>query len=122
MSITTEEKEALFAEFKARLENQKQGYASGYETVHNMEQSKDYFWAKYDSMTKNHAFDIWSPKGIMSYDWDMIRKLVCHATGVSIVKQIQPDKLKDVNDLAMKIIDLLFDYNEKILNELEGAV
>lgn len=122
MSMTTEEKEALFTEFETRLKNRKQGYASGYETVHNMEQSKDHFWTKYNSMTKNYAFDIWSPKGIVSSDWDMIRRLVCHATGVSIVREIPPEKLKDANELAIKLIDLLFDYNEKILNEGDGAV
>lgn len=120
MSMTMEEKEALFTEFEARLKEKKQGYASGYETMHNMEQAKDHFWTKYNNMTKSHVFDIWSRKGIMSADWDMIRRLVCHATGVSIVREISPEKLGDANELAIKLIDLLFDYNEQILDG--GAV
>ncbi len=122
MSITAEEKEALFAEFEAIMLKKKQGYASGYETTHNMENAKDYFWTMYHNAKKNREFNIWSNKVISSADWDMVRKLVCHANGVSIVRSIPPEKLSDANELAMKLLELLFDYNERILDEGNGAV
>lgn len=122
MSMTAEEKEALFAEFESRLKERKQGYTSGYETIHNMEQAKDHFWARYKNATKKREHAIWSGKIVSNADWDMIRKLVCHANGVSIVREISPEKLSDANELAIKILDLLFDYNEQILDEEDGAV
>lgn len=121
MSITQEEKEQLFEEFKERLKNeQKQGYASGYETYHNLEKAKDYFWEKYRHMTDKHSCERWLSLGISSGDWDFIRKLICHANGTGIVRDISPDKLDESNELAIRIIDLLFDYNEQILNEKES--
>lgn len=117
--MTNEEKEALFAEFEERLSSKKkkQGYASGYETLHNMKPGCDYFWKSYHDMTDSYEFDIWSPNGIHSGDWDMIRKLICHAFGVSIVKDIPTEKLKEANDLAMYITNLLFATNREILDE-----
>lgn len=51
MNITKEEKDALFKEFEAKLESdgklkKKQGYASGYATVHNLERAQSYFRSK----------------------------------------------------------------------------
>lgn len=119
MKITDEEKTLLFEEFKARLEAEKKGfgYASGYATLHNMERAKDYFWDKYHTMTKEFEFDNWSQKGMFSEDWNLIRKLVCHAYGVSIVKHIPADKLEEANNLAIKMIDMLFERNHEILRD-----
>lgn len=119
MAITKEEKAALFEEFKAQLHAQ--GYASGYATMHNMERAKDHFWDRFYAMHEKHSFDIWSPNGIASVDWDLIRKLVCHANGVSIVKDIPPEKLDAANDLAIQILDLVFDYNDQVLKDLESS-
>lgn len=115
--ISNKEKELLFEEFKNRMEKERQGYASGYETLHNLEPAKDYFWDAYHQMTKSYMFDVWSPKGMNGSDWDLIRKLVCHANGVSIVKGIPSDRLNESNELAKQIVDLLFNYNKKILEE-----
>ena len=117
--MTKEEKEALFAEFEERIasKKKKQGYASGYETMNNLKPACDYFWARYHNITDSYVFDIWSPYGIPSGDWDMIRKLVCHAYGVSIVKDIPSEKLDDANKLAKQIIDMLFAVNINDLNE-----
>lgn len=119
--MTIEEKESLFAEFEERLskKKKKQGYASGYETLHNLKPACEYFWDKYNDMTKKYPFDIWSPNGIPSGDWDMIRKLICHAYGVSIVRDIPSDKLDEANEQAKRMIDMLFCINEKELNEIE---
>lgn len=129
MSITADEKEALFAEFELRFKERKQGYASSYETIHNMEQAKDYFWTRYNNITKKYEnvikkynYPIQSRKTVRNADWVMIRKLVCHANGVSIVREISPEKLTDANELAIRILELLFDYNEHILDEEDGAV
>jgi hypothetical protein len=121
MSITNEEKEMLFKEFEARLNKTKkpQGYASGYATIHNLEPAKNYFWSKYDQMTEKFKFDIWSPYGIMSSDWDKIRILVCHIFGVSVVKEIPSDKLNEANNIAKQMIDVMFDENYKTLKEKE---
>lgn len=120
MELTNEEKEALFEEFKSRMK--KRGSDSCWETFHNMEQSKDYFWDRYHQMTKNYSFENWSSSGIYGNDWDMIRKLVLHANGVCLVKHLPEDKINSANELAMKISKLLFDYNNDILKskEVEG--
>lgn len=117
--MTKEEKEALFAEFEERISSKKkkQGYASGYETMNNLKPACDYFWMNYHNVTNSYEFDIWSPYGIPGSDWDMIRKLVCHAYGVSIVRDIPSEKLDYANKLAKQIIDMLFAININELNE-----
>lgn len=118
--MTNEEKEALFAEFEERMykTKKKQGYASAYETMNNLKPAYMYFRKRYQDVMEDYEFDIWSPYGMQySSDWDMIRKLVCHAYGVCIVKNIPSEKLDEANQLAKSIIDLLFDINRKELNE-----
>lgn len=125
MSITIEEKEALFKEFEARLadkqvkERKKQGYASGYATLHNLEPAKDYFKKRFDQMHSDFAFDIWTYHGLMWSDWDKIRMLVSHTYGISLVKNIPEDRLEAANNLAIAMIDLIFEQNYETLNKLK---
>lgn len=121
MSITNEEKEALFKEFEARMAEkktvEKQGYASGYNTIHNLEPAKDYFKKKFDQMHKDFNFSVWTYHGLTWSDWDKIRMLVCHTFGVSLVRDIPEEQLKTANDLGKKLIDVLFEQNYITLNK-----
>ena len=124
MNITQEEKEALFKEFATKLESEgklkkKRGYASGYATIHNLERAQSYFRSRYDQMVESNTFDIWCYNGIPYADWDKIRIMVCHAFGVSIVKDLPENRIKEANDLAISIIDLIFEQNNKTLKEFE---
>lgn len=115
MNLTDEEIESMYLEFKRRMTNEKLGYASCYKTLHNMEPAKDYFWSRYHQMTNDYGFDNWSTRGIISRDWDLVRRLVCHAYGVTIVKEIPEEELVEANNLAIEIINSLFTVNSKIL-------
>lgn len=125
MSITIEEKEELFKEFEARLQleckiKKKQGYASGYETIHNLERAHGYFRSKYYQMVERNPFEVWGRHGVPYADWDKIRIMVCHAFGVNIVKHLPEDKIEAANDLAISVIDLIFAQNEKTLMKDES--
>lgn len=117
MELTKEEKEALFEEFKNRM--RKQRGESCWETFHNMEQSKDYFWDRHYEMRKLFSHENWAYSGVQGGDWDLIRKLVLHANGVCIVKHLPKERLDSANKLAIEISKLLFDYNEDILKDNE---
>lgn len=127
MSITIEEKEELFKEFEARLaekeanKQKKQGYASGYGTVHNLEPAKDYFKKRFDQMHSDFAFNIWTYHGLMWSDWDKIRMIVSHTYGTSLVKNIPDDQLEAANGLAIAIIDLIFERNYETLNKIKES-
>lgn len=128
MSITIEEKEELFKEFEARLiEKSKvnykpQGYASGYNTIHNLEPAKDYFKQKFDQMHNDFDFSIWTYHGIQWSDWDKIRMLICHTFGTGLVKDLPMDQLEAANNLAKTLIDLVFTQNYETLNRVkEGS-
>lgn len=121
MSITNEEKEALFKEFEARLAEkktvEKQGYASGYNTIHNLEPAKDYFKAKFEQMHKDFDFNVWTYYGLSWSDWDKIRMLVCHTFGTSLVRNIPEEQLEAANNLGRTLIDVLFEQNYKTLKK-----
>ena len=126
MSITNEEKEVLFKEFEARLAEKKtvqpRGYASGYNTIHNLEPAKDYFKEKFEQMHKDFDFSIWTNHGLQWSDWDKIRMLVCHTFGVSLVRNLPVNQLEAANNLAKTLIDLMFTQNYETLNKAKEGL
>ena len=68
-------------------------------------------------MSDKYKYEIWSSLGINSSDWDKIRMLVCHAFGVSIVKDLIEEDIPKANAFVIKMIDLLFEQNDKILTD-----
>lgn len=117
MNMTDQDISRIVDELESRLKAKSQGYSSGHRTMFNMERAKDHFWNRCDDMKKSRTFEIVIRKGLKGSDWDMIRRLVCHAQGVSLVREIPDDKIDAVNDLAIKIVDILFDYNETVLQK-----
>ena len=121
MSITNEEKELLFKEFVERINNGKkpQGYASCAETLFNLKPAYNHFKDRFEALHKLVDDFEWNCQFLkVTYsDWDKIRIMVCHAFGVTIVKNIPEEKLPEANELAIKITDALFDINEKSFEE-----
>ena len=54
---------------------------------------------------------------LISYGWDNIRHLICWTYGVNVIKDLPDDKQDEINDLAIKIIDLIFDQYSKLWEE-----
>jgi hypothetical protein len=116
--MTNEEKEILYQEFVRRFKKEPKEQSSGYKTMNNMKPAHDYYWDRYNNLHEQHKFEgDWMTKIIPGMDWDFVRKLVCHAYGISLVKDIPDEKLDAANALGQKIAELLFDANEQTMKE-----
>lgn len=70
-------------------------------------------------ISKDREWDDWTKHNLclISYGWDNIRNLVCWAYGVNVIQDLPDDKQDEVNDLAIKIIDIVFDQYSKLWEE-----
>ena len=54
---------------------------------------------------------------LICYGWDNVRHLVCWTYGVNVIQDLPDDKQDEINDLAIHIIDTLFDQYSKLWEE-----
>ena len=66
-------------------------------------ESIDYMSEKYKSRTR-YCCDGWGST------WDHVRKIVQWSYGAMTTKQIPHDKKQEANEMAMKIIDIIYQY------------
>ena len=108
MSITLEEKEALYEEFKERMLNER---SSGAKEIRNLGPARDYF---NEEKTKLQKEGSWNPD---LYDgWAFITKLTYRVVGVRYVRDIPDEKLGLANDFAKEVIKLYYEYYKKGLD------
>lgn len=107
MSLTYEEKEQLYEEFKERMRAEQE------EKTHNhgaqsLRPALNYFD---NEKTKFMNAGIWKPG--LYLGWELIRKLTCRVCGVKIIKHISDEQRDLANEFAIKVTDLYFEYYKK---------
>lgn len=107
MSITVEEKEQLYKEFKDRMlmEQQIKGDGNG---VANLAPSRDYFNQEKTRLIKEGR---WTPD--LYPGWELISKLTCKVCGVKYVRHLEPSQLDIANNFATEVVKLYFETYDK---------
>ena len=120
------EKEELYLEFKERLKTEEIGSSrrikgpDKLKQVHFLDEAKNHFqnWQGklYDLSDKKEDYNDWTNHNLcmISYGWDNVRHLICWSYGVCTVDKLPGDKQKEINELAIKIIDDLFNQYSKL--------
>lgn len=54
---------------------------------------------------------------LISYGWDNVRHIVCWSYGVNRIQELPDDKREEINDLAIEIIDIVFNQYSKLWDE-----
>jgi hypothetical protein len=107
MSITVEEKEQLYKEFKERMIKEQESRRTGAEKV---APARDYFNQEKERLYKEGK---WTPD--LYAGWEGIRKLACRVCDVKYVNHLEPKHLDIANDFAIEVIKLYFEAYEKAL-------
>lgn len=114
MSITKNEKEKLYEEFKMRLQEESvssKPTTMAYKNLHNLEIAREHFKTREDKLRDQFDAGLWMYQGLNWPDWNFIVRLVYHAYGVSTAGNILEAHIKDANNLAIKLVDDVFDAN-----------
>jgi hypothetical protein len=114
------EKEKLYEDFKERLINDGliNTKSSSYKNQNNLKPARDHFKFRAEKLRSDFEFSIWSGNGLNWPDWEFIKKLVCHTYSVSSAGGIEDNLLEDANNLAIDIINKIFDVNEITLKRI----
>ena len=90
--------------------------------LHYLERAYKHFRDRQDILYKISMDKEWSDwtnhnLSLISYGWDNVRHLICWTYGVNIIRDLPYDRQDEVNDLAIKIIDVVFDQYSKLWEE-----
>jgi len=87
-------------------------YTAAQKRATYLARSRQYFKYKCEKLRENFEFDSWAYQGLNWGDWDnYIVRLICHSLGVCTIDQLHESEIKAANDLAVNIIDLIFETN-----------
>ena len=107
MSITVEEKEQLYKEFKERMIMEQQNKGTGAE---KLAPARDYFNQEKERLYKEGK---WNPD--LYSGWEQIRSLTYKVCGAKYMRNLEPKYLDIANDFATEVIKLYFENYEKVL-------
>lgn len=119
MNITELEKEQLYEEFKERMVNEGviAPKSAAWKNQNNLQVAREHFRVRAENLRKLFDHAIWT-EGLNWPEWEFIKKLICHTYCVSSASGIKDDLLEEANNLAIKLIDEVFDVNEKHLKRI----
>ena len=84
----------------------------------NLKIARDHFDFRTNDIKRRFKFELWSPYGLNWPEWEFIRKMICHCYGTSTASGISDDLLDEANGLGIRLIDEIFDVNEKTLERM----
>ena len=121
-------KDQIHEELKEGLLGKEKDYAKGQsklKQMHFLERAYKHFRDRQEILYKisvSKEYGDWTNHNLclISYGWDNIRKLVLWSYGVNQIQYLPDDKQDEINDLAIKIVDSIFDQYSKLWED-EGA-
>ena len=89
---------------------------------HNLDRTKEYFNARVNIIRACYSHEVHGMGSLNWPHWDKFRVLLCNIYGVSCVDQIPDNLVEDANDLAIDMLQKMFDKNMEILDRKEKSL